>query len=307
MQDTPPASLNWDDLRIFLAAARAQTLAAAARRLGIDASTVGRRLARLSALLDAALFEQGPAGQTLTEPGRRLLAYAESAEQAATGALSDLTGTQGQLAGTVRVSLPEGLATHIIAPAIAGFQQANPDIRVELIVTNGFLNPSKRETDLAIMLARPARGPLLTRRLTDYRLRLYIARERAARHGLPPSRAALGEHPLIGYAPDFIYADELRYMGEIAPGLEAGIVSSSINVQHRLVSAGAGIGVLPCFIGDADNSLQPLFGDDIMIQRIFWLVVHRDIRPLARVAAFIAWLDQLLTEKRTLIRGAEAG
>lgn len=297
------ALLNWDDLRIFLAVARAPTMAAAAARLRIDASTVGRRMARLSATLDADLFEHGPAGHVLTDQGRRLLAHAEAAEQATAAARADLSGERGLLAGTIRVSLPEGLASWIVARHLAGFHVEHPAIRVELVVTNGFLNPSRREADIAIMLARPARGPLLTRKLTDYRLNLYAAQAYLDRRGRPETPDGLEGHTLIGYVPDFIYADELRYLDEVAPGLEPSLVSSSINVQHALTRAGAGLCILPGFIGEQDPALVRLLDGQVAITRSFWLVTHRDARPLARIAAFITWLDSRLACEKAIITG----
>lgn len=295
--------MNWDDLRVFLALARAPSLTAAAARLGIDATTVGRRLRRLEADLDVTLFEAGPRGQVLTDPGRRLLAYAEGAEQAATSAKSDIAGERGLLAGTVRISIAEGLGTWLVARHLSEFHAANPAIRIELVATNGFLNPSKREVDLAIMLARPAKGPLLARKLTDYRLKLYASRDYAAQHGLPARSRDLGGHTLVGYIPDFIYAEELRYLDEIADGLEPALASSSINVQYGLVRASAGIGVLPCFIGDQDPSLLRVLDAEVAITRSFWRVVHRDVAKLARVRAFVDWLDALVASQHELLVG----
>ncbi|MFC3710963.1 LysR family transcriptional regulator [Sphingoaurantiacus capsulatus] len=295
--------MNWDDLRVFLALARAPTLATAAVKLGIDATTVGRRLRRLEANLDAALFEPGAGGQTLTEAGRRLLVYAEGAEQAATQAKSELAGERGLLAGTIRVSIAEGLGTWLIARHLGDFHAANPAIRVELVATNGFLNPSKREADLAIMLARPARGPLIAKKLADYRLKLYAARTYAERHGLPARARDLNDHALVGYIPDFIYAEELRYLDEVADGLEPALASSSINVQHELVRSGAGLGILPCFIGEQDAELVRVLDAEVAVTRSFWRVVHRDVARLARVRAFTDWLDALVTEQRELLLG----
>ena len=296
--------MNWDDLRIFLAVARTQNMAAAAARLAIDATTVGRRVRRLEADLDVTLFEAGPRGQALTEGGRRLLDYAEAAEHAAAQAKSDVAGERGLLAGTVRVSIAEGLGTWLVARHLREFHVSNPMIRVDLVATNGFLNPSKREADLAIMLARPAKGPLLARKLTDYRLKLYASREYAREHGLPSSSRDLAAHTLIGYIPDFIYAEELRYLDEIADGLEPTLSSSSINVQYGLLRSSAGVGVLPCFIGDQDPTLLRVLDTNVAITRSFWRVVHKDVARLARVRAFTDWLDALVGSERKLLAGS---
>ena len=145
--------MNWDDLRIFIAAARAPTLAQAARALTIDATTVGRRLDRLARSLNTSLFESHAGGHVLTTHGEKLLAHAEAVETMLTDAADTLTGERSQLAGTVRVSLPEGFAAALVARHLPQFAAQHPQIRIELVSTNGFLNPSKREDDLATLEA----------------------------------------------------------------------------------------------------------------------------------------------------------
>ena len=299
--------MNWDDLRVFLALSRASTLSGAAAALGIDATTVGRRLRRLEAGMNASLFEPEATGQALTEHGRRLLAHAEAVERATGAAREEIAGERAQLAGAVRVSIAEGLGTWLVARNLAAFHTANPHIELELVATNGFLNPSKREADLAIMLAPPTRGPLIARRLTDYSLKLYASAAYLEEHGAPRSLRHLRRHTLIGYISDFIYAEELRYLAEVERDLEPGLTSSSINVQHAMISAAAGIGVLPCFIGDQDATLSRVLDQEVTITRSFWLVVHRDVRSLARVTAVIDWLDELTQKSRSLLTGAATG
>lgn len=286
--------MNWDDLRIFLAAARSRTLSDAARKLGVDATTVGRRLDRLSSELKTTLFETSPGGLVLSSHGHRLLVQAEAAEQAIDIASGTLTGERSRLKGLVRISISEGLAAWIVARNMPQFRDLHPEISVELVTTNGFLNPSKREADLAITLARPARGHLIASKLADYRLGLFASKDYVESHGMPDSGEALSEHPIIGYTPDFIYADELRYLAEIGNRLEPSLSSSSINVQHAMIRAGTGIGVLPLFIGLQDQSLIRMLDQSAEITRSFWLVVHKDSRRIARIAAVIDWLKDLV-------------
>ena len=280
--------MNWDDLRFFLGIARAGQIAGAAALLGVDATTVGRRLRRLEAALGQTLFEQTKDGQTLTEAGERLRDRAESMERQMREIALD-AGAGAEFGGTIRVSVSEGFGSWFVARHLPAFATAHPRLIVDLVASSGFLNPSRREADVAILLDRPRKGPLFTRKLTDYRLRLYAARDWLARNGPVADRAALGRHPLVGYVPDLLYAPELRYLAEIAPGLEPRLRSTSINAQHHLVAAGAGIAVLPCFIGDADPSLARLL-DDISVTRSFWLVTHADTRRSGRVGAFVDWL-----------------
>jgi DNA-binding transcriptional LysR family regulator len=282
--------VNWDDLRIFLAVARMQRLSPAARSVGLDATTVSRRLDRLAADLGTTLFEQGSSGHVLTARGLQLLAHAEDIERSALSARGEVAGERGLLSGIVRVSVAEGFGTWVIARNLADFHRANPNIIIELIASSGFLNPSRREADIAVMLTRPKTGPLLTRRLTDYRLQLYAVPAYLDRAPPLRSMADLRDHVLIGYVPDIVYSPALDYIAEFRPGSEPEIRSSSINAQHALTVAGAGICMLPQFIGGQDDRLQSVLHPEIELTRSFWLIVHKDVRQLARVAAFVDWL-----------------
>jgi DNA-binding transcriptional LysR family regulator len=294
--------MNWDDMRVFLSLARTGTLAAAARAAGQDATTVARRIQRLEAALATTLFEHGPAGQSLTEGGHRLLAHAEAMEAGAR-AVQQQAEEGAALGGTIRLSVSEGFGTGFIAPRLAGFAERHPGVAVDLIASTGFLNPSRREADIAIMLARPRGGPLIAAKLTDYRLGVYAAREHLDRTGPVESVDALTRRRLIGYVPDLIYAPELRYLAEVDERLEAEIRSSSITAQARLIASGAGCGILPCFLGDTTPGLVRLLPREVAIERSFWLVVHRDMRRVARVEAFIGWLRDEVALAGALLAG----
>lgn len=279
--------MDWDDLRIFLQVARSRGITGAARTLGIDPTTVGRRIARLELNLDAILFEGLGKDRRLTEPGQELLAHAETIENAALAATGMLSGRP---AGNVRLSVAEGFATWLLAPALGNFHTAHPEIRIDIVTTSGFLNPSKREADIAVMLARPRHGRLVASKLSDYRLCLYGSRNYLDKHGAPENLAQLKSHPLVNYVPEFNYSPELDYLNAIRPDLDAAFRSTSINVQHQIIANSAAIGALPRFIGDRDERLLPVLEKEAEIRRSFWLVSHADMRQLARINAVTQWL-----------------
>jgi len=284
---------NWDDLRIFLAVARAQRLAPAARSLGIDVTTVGRRLARLGAAMGAPLFETIGGERRLSETGQALLLHAETIEAAVLAATEgDRQGSS--LSGHVRLSLAEGLATHVVAPGLARFRATHPQLRLDLITASGFLNPSKREADIAVMLARPRNRQLQASRLADYRLQLYATRDYLDVHGTPTDAAALNDHALIGYVPEHIHAVELDYLSEVHAGLVARARSTSINVQHAMIRAGAGIGILPDFIARRDEQLVAVLPGTVTLGRTFWLVTHEDTHATPRIEAVTGWLREVV-------------
>lgn len=296
-------SMNWNELRDFLVVAQAGQYARAAAKLGVDPATVGRRLRKLEQALGCALFEQTRDGQQLTEAGERLLAQIEVMGRAAES-IADMQGLGGP-SGNLRVSVSEGFGTWFIARHLHEFSDRYPRITVDLVASSGFLNPSRRKADIAVMLARPRAGPVVCGKLSEYRLRLYAAGSYLDAFGAPPDVDDLvARHRLIGYIPDLLYAPELRYLKEIDPRLEAGIRSSSINAQYQLIRSGAGIGVLPCFIGDSDTALRQIM-PEMVIDRSFWLVTHRDTGQLQRVRAFKTWLHELVSERRATLLGAE--
>ena len=288
---------DWSDYQAFLAIARAGQLARAAQVMGVDATTMGRRLRRLEARLGATLFEQTREGQVLTEAGEALLARVEAMAQAASG-IGEGAGSSGGLSGTLRVSVSEGFGTWFLPPLLPDSVRAHPALTLDLVASSGFLSPSKREADIAVTLSRPKAGPVIARKLSDYALRLYASPAYLTGAGVPTRAADLAQgHRLVGYIPDLLYAPELRYLDELHPGLAATLRSSSINAQHRLVAAGAGMGVLPCFIGDADPALVPVLPER-RILRSFWIVTHKDTHNLARVRAGKDWLAEVVQHGR---------
>lgn len=291
--------LSWDELQDFMVVAQQGKLSSAARVLGVDASTVGRRLRRLEQRMSLTLFEQTRDGQQLTEAGERLLVHVEDMERAALS-IERAPAAGATLSGMLRISVSEGLGTWFIAQHLRDFCAAHPRLVVELVANSGFLSPSKRETDLAILLARPRTGPVVCRKLSDYRLRLYASQAYLRAAPAVATVDDLLDHRLIGYVPDLLYAPELRYLGEIDERLEPTIRSSSINAQFRLIAADAGIGVLPNFIGDNDPDLAPVLPERT-ITRSLWVVTHRDTRHLKRVSAFNDWLTRLVARNGTVL------
>lgn len=288
---------DWNDLRIFLAIARGGQIARAARALALDATTIGRRLRKLEGDLGQRLFEQTRDGQSLTQAGERLLAQVETM-QAAAEAIGEPGGTSG-LSGTLRISVSEGFGTGYLSPRIADFAARHPGLTIDLAANSGFLSPSKRETDIAILLARPRAGQVVASRLTDYTLGFYASADYLTAEGEPRDLAAVRARTLVGYVPDLLYAPELRYLDGLGEDLSARIRSTSINAQAQMIRAGAGIGILPRFIGDADPQLRRIVAD-VAIRRSFWLVTHRDNQRLGRIEAFKRWIAERVEADRTL-------
>ena len=286
---------DWDDLRIFVAAARAGSLGGAAQRLGVDAATVGRRVARLETALKSTLVVRSTTGLHLTAAGAQLLDMGLEAESAMEAVAR--VARPDTLAGVVRVSASEGFGVTLMAPALPLLRRASPGLRIELAATSGFLSPSRREVDMAITLSAPDAARLIVEPLTPYQLALYAAPDYLARNGRPETVDRLGDFDVVGYIDDLIYAPELRYLDEVRPGLTPHLASSSIRAQREIIAAGGGIGVLPCFMAAGLERVLPV----VLIERRFWLSTHREVHDTARLRTVRTWLKTLCAERRDLL------
>jgi DNA-binding transcriptional LysR family regulator len=276
--------MDWDDLRIFLAVARSESLSGAGKRLKIDAATVGRRIARLEESMGARLFAKSPQGYALTEEGARLLPHAERAETALDGAREALSGPEG-LSGQIRIGAPDGCANYLLPQVLAEICDANPGLEVQIVALPRVFNLSKREADLAIAVSRPTAGRLTVQKLTDYHLHLAAHPDYLVRTAPLRSPQDLTNHRLVGYIPDMIHDKELDYLAELGARSVA-LASNSVSVQLNWLRAGAGVGVVHDFALPAAPELVQVMPDQVALTRSFWLIRHADDGRVERLNRF---------------------
>ena len=283
--------MDWDDLRVFLAVARRESLSAAGKALRIDPATVGRRIARLEDSLGARLFVKSPQGYALTDAGARLVPRAEVAEAALRG-LDETAEMPEGLTGQIRLGAPDGCANYLLPQVLAQMCDRHPGLEVQLVALPRVFNLSKREADMAIGVSRPEAGRLVVQKLTDYRLHLAASRSYLAAHPPIASRGDLKAHRLVGYIPDMIFDKELDYLAEL--GLAAPpLASNSVSVQLNFLRAGAGVGVVHDFALPAARDLQRILPDDISLTRSFWMIRHADDARVPRLTRFAEDLVRL--------------
>lgn len=274
--------MNWDDVRIFLAIARAGQILAAARALGMNHATVARRLTKFETALGSKLFIRRTNGCDLTAAGEATLAHAEAVESAILAARAQAGQTDQTLSGTVRVGAPDGFGVAFLAPRLGQLTARHPGLTIQLVPVPRNFSLSRREADIAITLERPTQGRLVARKLVDYRLALYASRAYLDAHGAPGAIADLRHHQLVGYVDDLIFTPSLNFAREIYPEWRAQFEVSSAMGQTEAVRAGAGIGILHSFIARQYDELVPLL-PGATIERSYWLVVHEDLRAIRRV------------------------
>ncbi|MFA7436993.1 MAG: LysR family transcriptional regulator [Castellaniella sp.] len=295
---------DWDAIRYFIEVARTQRASAAAQRLGVQHSTVTRRIRLLEQALGVTLFEKSRAsGFTLTEDGQRLLAYAEPVESALLAAQETLSGAAQSLSGHVRIGSTEGFGSIILTPLLVDFQRRHPDMTLDILPVPRFISLSKREADIAIALERPQRGPYLCTKLTDYTLKLYASRDYLARHAAIRQHGDLGRHTFIGYVDELLFSDRLRYLDDLVQASRVTFRSTSILAQYHASLGGQGLAILPCFLAAQDPRLQPVLEDEIHISRSFWMYCHEDLRHTRRVMALWNHLKQAVSLNHSLLLG----
>ncbi len=290
---------DWDDLRVFLAVARTESLSGAGRVLRLDPATIGRRTARLEEAMAARLFARSPQGYALTEEGQRLLAHAIRAEQAVAAANEEVRGDPGRLSGQIRIGAPDGVANFLLPQVTARICDDNPGLEVQIIALPRVFNLSKREADMAITVSRPAAGRLSAQRLADYHLHLAASRDYLARHPPIHTLADLKGHRMIGYIPDLIFDKELDYLAETGVEIVT-LASNSVSVQFNWLRAGAGVAIVHAFSLPAAPDLVRVLPEALSLTRSFHLIRHDDDRRVERLNRFAELLAQGV--RRELVR-----
>ncbi|WP_271946913.1 LysR family transcriptional regulator [Ruegeria faecimaris] len=282
---------NWDDMRVFLAVAREESLSAAGRLLRIDPATVGRRVARLEASLDAPLFTKSQQGYVLTSAGERLMDHGLKAEEAMRAAAGAMAEPSERLSGQIRIGAPDGCANYLLPQVCGKICDANPNLDIQILALPRVINLSRREADMAVTVSAPTAGKLLVQKITDYKLHLVATQEYLADHLAVHSIRTLGGHRMIGYIPDMIFDRELDYLVDLGVDRVA-LASNSVSVQLRQVSQGSGICIAHDFTLPFHPKLKKILVDQVSLTRSFHLVRHQGDQRNERLNRFAQALSQ---------------
>jgi DNA-binding transcriptional LysR family regulator len=279
--------MNWDDARVFLAVCRESTLRGAARVLGVDQATVGRRITALEKSLTATLFLRTSEGYALTAVGEAALKAVEKMEHSALELERQIQGLDDRLTGTVRVSTTDSLAIDFLIPAIARLHRQHPDVRVQLDATTQILSLAKREADIAVRNTRPENPDLIARRIARWPVGLFASQAYVDAHGVPEPGSAFAGHDLVVYQPYLQGNKEMTLITEpVARGRIVASLSSSLLVR-RSIAAGIGVGEIPVYIGEKEGLVRLWPERSRPMPYDIWLVTHADLRHTARVRAVI--------------------
>lgn len=293
---------DWNDLRYFLELARRGKLSAAAMRLGVDHTTVARRIGALEDKIGVALFSRENRSYSITEEGRRLLIHAEKMEASSLALMDEVTPQATGPVGTVRLATPEAFGSQFLARHCTSFHNRHPGINLELVAETRLMSLSKREADAAITLARPEHGRVLSEKLGDYRLRLYAAPAYLQKHPPIVRLADLRQHHFIWYVDDLLPIPELQMLDKAISDPNVIFRTTSVTGQAHAAETGLGIALLPCFVADRMKALTTVLPREISVMRELWLTVHEDMAELGHMQSVMAFLSTLIaSERRTLV------
>ena len=279
---------DWDDIRLFLAVSRTGTVRGAAQKLGLTHATVSRRLHQFEEKLGAQLFDRTSTRHLLTATGHLVLENAKQAESHMAAIDRTAFARDSRLAGKVRLSMLESLYLAVLAPELPRFYAQHPLIELELHTTDLISNLAQREADIVIRITRTPPESAVGRKLADSPLRIY------------------GAPDYMEDRPDLDNWIALTHEPARKPPLPARTIltANSLTVAQGLLEAGAGLGKLPCFLGDGNPKLRPLPDYPLEPDMEIWGLMHPDLKESPRVRALMDFIYEIFDADRTRIEGS---
>lgn len=297
---------DWNDLRYVMALARGRSLAAASETLGVNLTTVFRRLNAIEDRLGVRLFDRRSGRYQPTPSGERMIGVAEQVEEQVTVLARSIAGGDLRLAGRLRVTSSETLAYRLLTRHLAAFRESNPGIQIDLVIDNRMLSLSRREADVALRASRPRQAGLYGRKLAQIAWTLYASPFYAKANGLPRSPADLRRHRVIGWDERAEPFRAVEWLSRAAP--EEAVVYRSSSLVNQLIAAQAGIGIalLPCYLADPEADLVRAMPPIDEVKPELWMITHADLKHTARVRAFFDVVGEALIADRRLLEGRRA-
>ncbi|HUD51343.1 LysR family transcriptional regulator [Parvibaculum sp.] len=303
--------MDWDDLRYFLAVAGAGSLSGAAQQLGVNTTTVLRRVASLEDDLGARLFERERTGYRLTAAGEKLVEALEPVDRRLSALPRDFAASGSGSEGAVRLAASEVLAASLIAPELPAFRAAHPGLELELITDPRVAaigavprigNPL-RDVDVALRAARPTQGDMLMRKVGDMAYGLYATPSYLAAKGRPGQMSDLAEHDVIGFPRGETPLGPVWWMSRAEKSSRVTFRSSSAAARAEAARHDLGLTALPCLIADRDRTLERVFGPDLLGALELWLMARNDLAQLAHVRAVMEFLVEAVKRHRAPLEG----
>ena len=293
--------LDWEDLRYVLEIARGGSLAAAALALGVNASSVHRRLAAFEERLAGRLFERGRGGYRPTRTGQALVDAAGRIEAEALAAERRLLGAERGLSGVVRVSTSELLGLYLMPPLLRGFAVRYPQMEIEVSIDNRLVDLARSDADVVLRATDRPPADWIGRRLSRIASCAYAHRDYLDRVG---RRRPLDEYDWIGLDQSLAHAPQARWLREQVPQARCRLRFNLIEATHQAVRAGLGVAVVPCFVCDDDPMLERIGSPATAGEFGVWMLTHPDLRRSPRIRSFMQDIGALVSAQETRLLGA---
>lgn len=288
--------MSWDYYRFFLAVARLGSLKLAATKLKVDQTTVGRNVTTLENEVGARLFERRSDGFVLTSAGQRILQSIEEIEEKMFAVERRLIGRDEKPEGIVKIAMPGALANFWLVPQLGPFFEKFPEVQLEFLTGPSLVNLARREADLAIRFVEPKQSELIVRKMGAVKLQVFGHKKLFLKKEIPQKPKDLHDFSVIGLFSEATSRGESSMIAELAPqqgGKQVKIRSAAWSSVYAGVKGALGIGILPVFMVNKDNSeILPLCRDFQASLRL-WLVYHPDLKQAAKVRVFIDYVSNL--------------
>lgn len=292
---------NPDDLLVLLAVSRSAKFTTAAQALGLNHTTVSRRIAALEKALGGRVLSRSAGGWELTDLGAEAVLVAEQVESALR-ALEQTGRTPDPITGVVRMTATDGFSAYIAAPAVARLRGAHPGLSVEIITVTRRALQQRSGLDIEVVVGEPQVHRAEAFKLGEYVLGMYASRSYLAENGTPGTVEELTEHPLVYFVDSMLQVDDLDAPRRLVPAMRDGVSSTNVFVHVEATRAGAGIGFLPCFMGDLHEDLVRLLPGSFSERLPYWMVLRRDSMRRPAVAAVVRALrDQTAAHREALL------
>lgn len=304
MAHFPAPPLSADDLLVLLAVARSGRYTTAGQQLGLNHTTVARRIAALEAQLGGRVLSRADGGWELTPLGARALAAAEGVERA----LGELGTREGApLEGLIRLAATDGFSGFVAAPAMAALQAEHPGVRLEIVTATRQPSQQRAGADLEVVVGRPQVRRARALHLADYALGLYASREYLRKNPEPRHPSELAGRPLVYFIESLLHVDSLDDARRAVPGMTDAVASTNVYVHVDATRAGAGFGLLPAFLADAHDDLVRVLPDHVAERLPYWLIARPEALTQPAVAAFLDALHGRLAAVRPQLLGVARG
>jgi len=299
MATSPPERpLSWDDLQHFLAVCRAGSISGAAALLGVNHSTVLRRIASLEQTLGARLFDRLPGGYVLTASGEALAQQTTGLAEQIETAQRRLMGLDEEIKGVIRLTAPDTLVHALLMPLLQRFRALHPGVQIQVVANNSFLSLSRREADVALRGTNRPPENLIGRRVGDIQTALYASETYLQTLG---EGAGFDDYRWVAPDESLAHLEQLKWLHQRVPDERIALRADSLVAMADAVTHGLGVGMLLCPLAGQRHGLVQLAPPEPALDTQIWLLSHPDLRQVARIRAFTQCLFEALSADPRLL------